>query len=145
MKLFQKITSVFLALVFTLSSLGFTIGKMECLKSGKTKISLSKVEDCCAKKKKQNCCNEEQNEYDALFKIKKADCCEISNTILQLKDFNPSQKKNVPAIDFCFLPYSTTFTISELTNTNKPLLSFADLPPPLHGRTLLNFISVLTI
>ncbi len=147
MKLFQKIASVFLAVVFLLSSLGFTVGKMVCLKSGKTKISLSSVEDCCAKAKKQNanCCDEEQETTTLDFIIKKSDCCDISNTSLQLNDFNPSHKKELAAVEHTLFISESSFYFNTSAIENKSITSFADLPPPLHGRTLLNFISVLTI
>ena len=84
MKLVQKITSLFLAVVFVLSSLGFTINKMVCLKSGKTKVSLTHVKDCCPEKK-------------STVPVVKAQCCDIQNSSFKLTDFNPSQKQNVPA------------------------------------------------
>lgn len=147
MKVIQKITSVFLAVLFLLSSLGFTVGKMVCLKSGKTKVSLSSVEDCCAKAKKQNanCCDEEQENTSSDFVVKKSDCCDISNTTLQLNDFNPSHKKELTAVEHTLFISESSFYFNTSVTENKSILSFADLPPPLHGRTLLNFISVLTI
>ncbi|CAN5451537.1 hypothetical protein BH10BAC1_BH10BAC1_14110 [soil metagenome] len=148
MNLFKKITSFFLAIVFLLSGFGFTIGKMVCLKSGKTKVSLAIVEDCCKKAKRQSiaCCDEEEQIQEGITVIKKGDCCDISNTHLQLKDFNPSEKKIVPEANCLSLAYTQiTYADNTSLNSTSSKLFFADLPPPLHGRSLLNFISTLTI
>ncbi len=147
MNLFKKITSLFLAVVFLLSGFGFTIGKMVCLKSGKTKVSLSIAEDCCKKIKKQNvaCCDDEAQIQEEITIIKKGECCDISNTHLQLKDFNPSQKNGVPEANCFSLPFSEITLVNTSLNSTHSKLFFADLPPHLHGRSLLNFISILTI
>jgi hypothetical protein len=132
MKLFQKITSLFLAVVFVLSSLGFTINKMVCLKSGKTKVSLTHVKDCCPEKK-------------STIPVVKAQCCDIQNSSFKLTDFNPSQKHNVP-VSFELVSFITSsISVPNHVDSKLFVLHFADLPPPIHGRTLLNFISTLNI
>ena len=147
MNLFKKITSLSLAIVFLLSGFGFTIGKMVCLKSGKTEVSLEFIEDCCAKAKKQNvaCCDGEEISQEAITIIKNENCCDISNTFLQLKDFNPSNKKLIPVASWITLPIAPIVSSNTISSTTSSKLFFADLPPPLYGRTLLNFISTLTI
>ena len=145
MKVLQKIASVFLASIFLFSSLGFTISSMVCLKSGKGKISLAKIEDCCSKKVEQvvsdkdSCCEEE------LAVIKKGHCCDINSYTFSLNDFQNSQKLSVEKTfflqSFFFAPETFTFKQVE----NKLAFQYSDLPPPLYGRTLLNFISTLTI
>lgn len=152
MKLFQKITSVFLATVFLFSSLGFTISSMVCLKSGKGKISLSAIEDCCAKSKtslvaKKGCCAHEKmlDLPKGMAVIKKGECCDISNYTFNLNDFQSSQKQSLeqPAISQSLF-YSSQLILS-IVSENKLAFQYSDLPPPLYGRTLLNFISTLTI
>ena len=85
MKATQKITSVFLAAVFLFSSLGFTISSMVCLKSGRQKISLAKLEDCCEHE-------EELTLPEDIAVIKKGECCDINNYTFNLNDFQSSQK-----------------------------------------------------
>jgi hypothetical protein len=133
MKTVQKITSVFLALTFLVSSLGFTVNKMVCLKSGKTKLSLTRMKDCCPEK-------------ETALPVVKSDCCDITNTFFDLGDLRVSQKTDIvqpfaiqsflSASGYQFKTYS--FSDSEIT-------LFADLPPPRSGRSLLAFISVLII
>lgn len=132
MKAIKKTIALFLAMVFILSSLGFTINKMVCLKSGKVKISLSHLKDCCPEKKSS-------------LPVIKAQCCDINNTSFHLNDFNSSQKNNIPVADDCVLAINKfSFTNINCNNTTSKLV-FADLPPPLYGRQLLSFISILII
>jgi hypothetical protein len=152
MKAIQKITSVFLAAVFLFSSLGFTISSMVCLKSGKGKVSFSSIEDCCAKPQaasiaKKGCCahEEELDLPEGFAIIKKGECCDINNYTFNLKDFQSSQKQSLeqPAISQSLF-YSSEI-VSSTVSENKLAFQYSDLPPPLYGRTLLNFISTLTI
>jgi len=132
MKAIKKTTALFLAMVFILSSLGFTINKMVCLKSGKVKISLSPLKECCPGKKNSG-------------PIVKTKCCDINNTSFHLNDFNSSQKSNISVADDYVLAINKfSFTNKNYNNTTSKLV-FADLPPPLYGRQLLSFISILTI
>ncbi|MBN8696202.1 MAG: hypothetical protein J0L87_06705 [Bacteroidetes bacterium] len=132
MKIFRKITALFLATVFVLSSLGFTINKMVCLKSGKTKISLTHVKDCCPEKKSS-------------IPVVKAQCCDIQNSSFKLTDFSVAQKHELPCSQelISFSEYSFAAVPSAVQTVS--VLSFADLPPPLSGKSLLHFISILLI
>lgn len=153
MKTIQKITSVFLAIIFLFSSLGFTISSMVCLKSGKGKISFAIIEDCCSKSKqeapvsKTGCCNDEKEftSTETFAIITKGDCCDINNYTYKLNDFQNSQKLAVEQP----IVLNSIFHTSEFlpVPTSEKVLTFyyTNLPPPLHGRTLLNFISTLTI
>ena len=152
MKAIQKITSVFLATVFLFSSLGFTVSSMVCIKSGKGKVSLSMIEDCCVKTQvvsvaKTDCCEHEEELAipEDLAVIKKGECCDINNFSLKLKDFQTSEKQSIeqPAISQTLF-YSSEL-ISSTVSENELAFQYSDLPPPLYGRTLLNFISTLTI
>jgi hypothetical protein len=133
MKTVQKITSLLLAIVFLLSSLGLSANKMVCLKSGKVKMSLVAQKECCAIK----------TTTAAVIKLK---CCNLSNTYFNLSDLQDASKLSFHE---SFSVYSTAtlfFFNSTITTISKPLaISFADLPPPRYGRTLLSFISILNI
>ncbi len=132
MNTIKKTTALFLAMVFILSSLGFTINKMICLKSGKTKISLTQLKDCCPKKKSPE-------------SVIKTQCCHITNTSFHLTDFNSSHKNTIPVADDCVLAINKySFPKKNYSNPSSKLF-FADLPPPYYGRQLLSFISILTI
>lgn len=132
MKAIKKITSVFLLVAFLLSSLGFTINKMVCLKSGKTKISLTHV---------KNCCPEKRSSVPTI----KSNCCDLTNSSFSLDDFNSVQKNNVSAAVSGALPIWQNRFISDLHLDNTSSIAAIDLPPPLHGRKLLSFISILII
>ena len=134
MKVIYKISSIFLVIALLLSSLGFTVNKLICLKSGKTKISLTHVKNCCTTKK-------------SAIPILKSNCCDLHNTIFNLDNFNPSQKVNTPFAVTAVLPVWQDNFIVIKSSDNDPQLFFADLPPPasLHGRQLLSFISILII
>ncbi len=121
-----------MVVVLLLSGLGFTINKMVCLKSGKTKISLTHVKSCCGKK------GSEQSTI-------KSNCCDLTNTSFDLRDFNSSQKVNVPFADnFVFTTWQNDLVPKTNIYKTSNLIA-ADLPPPLHGRQLLCFISTLII
>lgn len=132
MKTLQKITALFLATVFILSSLGFTINKMVCLKSGKTKISLTHVKDCCSDKK-------------SATPIVKAQCCDIHNSSFKLTDFSVAQKHDVPCSQELMFFSEFSFTVVPSSLQKNAVLTYSDLPPPLSGRSLLQFISILLI
>jgi len=146
MKLVRNITSVFLAAVFLLSGFGFTIGKMVCIKSGKTVISLSALEDCCAKSKKKNCCNEnEKQNTTSNFSFEKSDCCDVSNTSISLKDFQSSKINKAEAIELLLLSTKESFSSRSIAYTSIKKIFLADLPPPLYGKSLLAHLSILII
>jgi hypothetical protein len=132
MKSVQKFTSLFLVAAILVSSLGFTANKMVCLKSGKTKLSLVNIKDCCP-------------DEEARTEVK-ADCCDITNTFFDLNDFLQSEKSELVqplAIQSFYVDQILSFR--SLSQEQKLIISFTDLPPPLFGRALLNYISVLTI
>ncbi len=132
MKLLQKITSVFLAFVFTLSSLGFTIGKMECLKSGKTKISFTQAKECCPEKK-------------TTTPVLKSKCCNIFNSSLKLKDHSIAIKNIVPQADQILLVYTPSLNYS-IYNSSESFLSFyTTSPPPIIDRDIFSLFSVFRI
>ncbi len=119
-----------MASVFLLSSLGLTVNKMICLESGNQQLSLTPLKDCCP---------ENENDLTTIG----SDCCDIQNTSFHLNDFQPSQEFSSQSGSEA-IPASFIFNKS-CSSVQKEILFFADLPPPLHGRALLHFISVLTI
>lgn len=132
MNAIKKTTALFLAMVFILSSLGFTINKMVCLKSGKVKISLSHLKECCPGEKNSGT-------------IIKTKCCDINNTSFHLTDFDASQKSKINVADGCVLAINKFSFTNKNYSTTTSKLEFADLPPPISGRELLSFISILKI
>jgi hypothetical protein len=148
MKLVNKITASFLAIVFLLSSLGFTINKMSCLKTGTSKLSLVALEDCCTKKEKAsevNCCDEETLEPTIdLTTISKADCCDIVNTSFDLSDFQTSKSHSLPLAQALEMVMHPT-PINSICAAHSLKTIFNYPPPNLHGRALLSQISILII
>ncbi len=147
MKVLQKITSVFLATVFLFSSLGFTISSMVCLKSGKQKISLAKLEDCCAKKVETSATEKRAilPLSEGVMSFEKGNCCDINSYTFNLTDFQNSQKLSLEKGTVLQSFFISSKTIVTNQVENKLAFQYSDLPPPLYGRTLLNFISTLTI
>lgn len=147
MNITKKIIAVFLSITFLFSSLGITISSMVCLKSGKGKISLALIEDCCTKKKTDtvanDCCDDEEQSLPiAASSIKKADCCDISNITVRLNDFQNTQKiafEQIAVVQSLFYNYPAIKTENQVVNTSS------DLSPPLSGRELLSHISILII
>ena len=149
MKVIQKITSLSLAIVFLLSSLGFTISKMSCIKTGKSKLSLVALEDCCIKKEKKseiNCCDDEVAEANPnLTAISKSDCCDINNTTFDLSDFHSSSKEKLPqASDFEFILFQTNASTCNFSS-DLPYKYFLESPFSLSSRELLSKFSILII
>ncbi|MFL5764531.1 MAG: HYC_CC_PP family protein [Bacteroidia bacterium] len=134
MKILQKITAVFLALVFLLSSMSFTVSSMVCLKSGKGKVSFSIQKNCCKKKEIPS-----KGTY-----FTKGDCCDINNVFIRLHDFNPSKKLH---IEQPIAVSSTHLYVADkiFSCGDDSSLHYTDLPPPYHGRMLLNLISTYRI
>jgi hypothetical protein len=149
MSSFKKISAVFLAAVFLFSSLGFTISSMVCLKSGKGIVSLFAIEDCCAKKTPVSaaaCCDDDHEEPSRnITYLKKGDCCDISNYSITLNDYQVSQKVSVDQVAVIQSLFISSHIINVSASEQELAFKTADLPPPFYGRTLLNFISILTI
>lgn len=154
MKTIQKITAVFLAVVFLFSSLGFTISSMVCIKSGKGKVSFAIIEDCCSNKKKivaiipeKTCCDDEQELIfsEPFASINKGDCCDITNFTYKLNDFQNAQQLFLDLPTVLNTIFISTLQSSSFFVENKLAFQSSDIPPPPHGRTLLNFISILII
>lgn len=130
----HKITSLFLIIVLLLTQSGYSINRMTCLKSGKTKISFTPAKNCCADK------NSDKTSI-------KSNCCDILNTGIQLDDFSTAFKITAPSSDIIAVLYYNVNS-AELNNSiSSEKYLFADLPPPWtkQGRTLLAFISTLRI
>ena len=133
MKTIQKIVALFLSVLILLFSFGFTINKMVCLKSGSIRASLSDIQDCCS------------NEKETTLPVVKAHCCDLSSTAFHLNDYNPSEQHSVHAALNCSLILNQKATAPYCIKTSNLVLFYTDLPPPLHGKQLLQFISVFII
>jgi len=147
MKAFHKITAVSLAIVFLLSSLGFTVSKIDCLQSCEEKASLYTLDDCCAEEESSQKCHEETKDLtDTYFSyITNADCCDIQTTSFDVNDFQSAPKNNIPAASYIILPVAQNYLANSIT-THSFKKNNLDYPPILpHGRTLLSFISILII
>ncbi|MFY9308917.1 MAG: hypothetical protein WAQ28_07700 [Bacteroidia bacterium] len=150
MKVTQKISALFLSVIVLVFSLGITINRMVCLKSGIAQVSLGNIKDCCEKSNNRQ--PSENNDYccskgSKAFHLNETHCCNLSSTFFHLNDYSPSEKHTLPgAIDFT-LPVCSSTNTSVIEHTEKGKLIFcsADLPPPLHGKQLLSFISVFII
>jgi hypothetical protein len=147
MNLLKKISAIFLAAVFLFSSMSFTVGSMVCLKSGKGETAFSRMEDCCSKKKETSCCEEETtySPEENVTYIGKAECCAINNLSIQLKDFSPSNKLSLEQPAILHTLFAQAAVPASYIPEQKLSFQFTDLPPPYHGRALLNFISTLLI
>lgn len=132
MKSLQKTAALSLLILFLVSSLGVTINKMVCLKSGNVKVSLTQVNDCCSEKN------------TSAYTIE-AQCCVVHNTSFHLNDFNPSQYNKIPVISDCVLHYYHRKSEAVVCTKETTKLFFVDLPPPPHGKQLLALISTLII
>ena len=128
----QKITSFFLIAVVLLSSLSLSANKMVCLKSGKTKLSLVHMKNCCTGKNDQ-------------ASTIKSNCCDIQNTFFDLDDFSVSETININSF-----AWGTDIILHHLFELNdkfdsKTSLLYSDSSPPTYGRGLLTSISILII
>jgi hypothetical protein len=130
MKSFNKIITVFLAGIFLMSTLGLSVNKMICLESGREKISLTPLKDCCP---------DMGDKQESVA----GHCCDIQNSYFHLNDFSPSAKSEVshPGV----ISLIASFNPLPAKVFRPDVQSYADLPPPLHGRDLLTHISVLVI
>ena len=132
MKLFQKITAVFLCLFILAFSLGLTINKMVCLKSGKVKIALTPIKDCCSKK-------------SSAKTSLKTHCCDFSSLSLKLNEYNPSQENHVlVTANYIAIANIVRYNYTTFIINKQPLL-YSDLPPPLLGKKRLTLLSTFII
>lgn len=133
MKTIQKTTSIFLAALFLVASLGFTANRMMCMKSGRIKFSLVHAKECCPETK-------------SAIPIVKEKCCDVLNSDFHLPDFQSAQKSTIEQpLTFVVLFTHPGFSYTVISSSKPLAISFADLPPPVYGRTLLHFISSLLI
>lgn len=112
----KHITSLGLILLLLVSTLQLSIYRMDCLMSGKTKISLSEFDDCNKGKSAEDCSITQQ-------------CCCFHQMDLNF-DFDTSLSDEAPAINLPVL--NASINIQTLSNELPRILSFyhSDLPPP---------------
>lgn len=133
MNIIKTISAFLLATLVLLYSTGFTLNKMLCLKSGKSKTSFTWVDDCCSK----------EGAADEV-PVLKTMCCDNTSAFFHLNEYNPSQQNEIPAVANCLLPYSYDLISVVAINSHTPHI-FPDAPSPYQGKQLLSFISVLLI
>ena len=127
--IFKHTLNFSLILALLVSTLQFSIYKMDCLMSGNTQISLADFEDCNENKKdgcsfSQKCCAFNQItfdfDYDTEINIKEA----ISfNPLMVILGISTSLLKSVPTLNFNF---------------------YTNLPPP-SGYELLKVVQVFRL
>ncbi|MEW6467477.1 MAG: hypothetical protein AB1458_01055 [Bacteroidota bacterium] len=128
-----------------LGSVGLSIGKMVCPKSGKAIIALGQPEDCCdtkpEPKKEKDCCKRENKPAHA-----EKDCCDISSVEIKLDRYTSAKKAEPPVVSEAELPPSIS---AEKQVSLFPALLYAydtsEAPPRPSGRSLLTIISRYTI
>ena len=127
-KTFQNITSFLLVLILLVSTLQFSIYKMECLITGTSKISLSDFEDCNSK-----------SENDCSFS---ETCCCFHQV-----DLNFDYQSNLSYNNIIKVPIITTFrfpiTLKKISN-KVDFNQFTNLPPP-GGFDLLKIVQVFRL
>jgi len=119
-----------MVLTLIVSTLQFSIYKMECLITGNTQISLSDFDDCNQSKKEDNSISQK--------------CCDFNditfnfdyNTNIQLKDFNSYNSQLL----FVNLP---TLSLTE-TFSNIYFNFYTNLPPP-SGIELLKLVQIFRL
>ena len=119
-----------MAALFLGSGMSLTVSRMSCLKSGKTRYAFHQLKDCCKK---------ETNGRTAV----QDNCCDIKTSQLFLANFQSSQKGQLKTFSFSSLQTPFSYKI-DLAYCNSEIKK-EGIPPPLHGRQLLSFISVLII
>ncbi len=127
----QKITSIFLLIIFLISGLGFTLNKMVCLKNGKTKIWLMHEQDCCDKKSNST--------------VIKSQCCDQYSASFNLDDFSASPKTDAPVVSSILLPFEQKSIVPLSVYNKNSAIFYTDTSPPRYGRQLLSLISILII
>lgn len=127
-KAFQNITSFLLVLILLVSTLQFSVYKMECLITGTSKISLSDFEDCNTKS--NNDCSFSET------------CCCFHQV-----DLNFDYQSNLSFNNIIKVPIITTFKlpiILKTISTKVEFNQFTNLPPP-SGFDLLKIVKVFRL
>jgi hypothetical protein len=122
--LFRSSLAFFLVLVLLAAGSGATIGRMVCLKSGRSIVRLQPVNDCCAERTQKTSTIGDH-------------CCSIQNFVLQTDQYL-FQKISfdqplaiLPAISFAAQDWMTALQARHAS------FFVADRPPPPGGKILL--------
>ena len=123
-------SSFFMILIILVSTLQFSLYKMECLMSGNTQISLSDFEDCTESKKDDNSISQK--------------CCDFHEVTF---DFNYDTKINLKDIN-SYNPTTILLKISADLFNSSPIKTdlnfYTNLPPP-SGYELLKVVQVFRL
>jgi len=129
-KLLKNTTSFFLILILLVSSLQFSIYKMECLISGNVTVSLQNLEDCDTEEE-ESCTVSNQ-------------CCSFHQVDLNF-DY-ASIHHHTPINTFSLLPLLIPSSILSHHETVTITYSHFDVPPPItSGKELIQAIQVFRI
>lgn len=130
--IFRSGLALVLALVLLAAGSGMTIGRMVCLKSGRSFVKLEPLNDCCAERGQGKATIGEH-------------CCSIQNFVLQTDQF-VFQKISfdqlpaiLPVFSFAAQDFITTLHIQQ-----APFV-VADQPPPPGGKILLQRLQTFLI
>ena len=127
--IFKYFTSFSLILILLVSTLQFSLYKMECLVSGKTKISLAEFDACNTNPKNdcsfsEKCCCFHEMNFDFNFET-------------NLKNQSFKVLKNPIVVE-------PLITVAKTTKKNTPPFLYANLPPP-GGMELLKRVQVFRL
>jgi hypothetical protein len=129
----KKMFHFLMALLVLISTSGATINKMECLKTGKVKVSLFDI---------KNCCTQDNSATNTI----QSKCCNYSVSYLKVETNTTLEKENFTG-KFA-LTFLAHFTISFFSlspqKVNEAFFS-TSLPPLFSGKSLLQSIQVFRI
>jgi hypothetical protein len=136
MKNIAKISSILLlSLLMLTSSMGISINKMICLSSGKVKVALWELKDCCPEE-------EEENSNLPGFQAR---CCDFFSEYVQVDFLSMENNFQLKLIKSFFTPILSLFCQYFSLFTANSSEFYGDIPPPVHGISLLKLISVFRI
>ena len=133
-KVFSGIVSTFLALVVLTAGNLYTISKMECLRSGTSRVIIGIPETCC-NSSQDNCCEMHEK------------CCMISTSCFQITTILSLEKKKLPAPDSqtLFYTWHATHHQDNASTDSSPSTAALLYKPPLTGKSILLKFSTLII
>ena len=116
MRPWKSIAAVFLAGLLLVAGSGYSLHRMVCLHSGKTKTSLFGF----------NCCKDKKGETEKTTLAAK--CCHQDSMNLSVDEFSFHKEESFDQIDFSPLFHWEVAVVT--FSTEKRILNFADSSPP---------------
>ena len=130
---FKNIFYVFLAVFLLLSSVGISVNKMVCLSKGKASFSILEKKSCCP-------ADENKSNSDALS----ARCCDFVSGYIQIDLLSIAKPFKIKAAQLEILTIQLNHLVYCFYNFSINPVS-AEIPPLLHGISLLKVIHVFRI